>query len=145
MALYKITWQGILVRFLVALVLVFCTYNPHGWSYVDWVQSYLNPVGDNNTSMPLLLLAGIVLLIVWTVYIRATMRSLGMFGLILATAFFGVLLWLAIDFIPSLAKDMQVIIDLVLVVFAGILATGITWSHMRRRITGQADVDDVDE
>ena len=144
MALHKITWQGILIRFVVALALVFCTYNPHGWSYFDWVQSFLNPVGDNKTSLPLLLLAGIVLIIIWTIYIRATMRSLGMFGLILAVAFFGVLLWLAIDFIPSLAEDTTVFIDLVLVVFSGILATGITWSHMRRRITGQADVDDVE-
>ncbi|MDW3096371.1 MAG: DUF6524 family protein [Gammaproteobacteria bacterium] len=144
MALHKITWQGVLVRFLVALALVFCTYNPHGWSYFDWLQSYLNPVGDDTTSLPLLLLAGIVLLIVWTIYIRATMRSLGMFGLLLAAAFFGVLLWLAIDFIPSLTDDMKILIDLVLVVLAGILATGITWSHIRRRVTGQADVDDVE-
>jgi drug/metabolite transporter (DMT)-like permease len=144
MALHKITWQGILIRFLVALGLVFSTYNPHGLSYFGWVQSYLNPKDEINASLPLLLLAGIVLLIVWTIYVRATMRSLGMFGLILAAAFFGVLLWLAIDFIPSLADNMEIIIDLVLVVFAGILATGITWSHMRRRITGQTDVDDVD-
>ena len=143
MAVYKITWQGVLIRLIVALVLVFCTYNPHGWSYFDWVKSY-NPAGENTTSLPLLLLGGIVLLIIWTIYIRATMRSLGMFGLILAAAFFGVLLWLAIDSIPSLAQNMKVLIDLVLVVFAGILGTGITWSHMRRRITGQSDVDDVD-
>ncbi len=144
MSANKITWQGVLIRLIVALVLVFCTYNPHGWSYVDWVQSFLSPTGEGKTSLPLLLLAGIVLLIGWTVYIRATMRSLGMFGLILAVAFFGVLLWLAIDFIPSLAENKTVFTDLVLVVFSGILATGITWSHMRRRITGQTDVDDVD-
>ena len=144
MAFLTLTWQGILMRLIVALVLVFCTYNPHGWSYFDWVQSYLNPVEDSRTSLPLLLFAGIVLLIVWTIYIRATMRSLGMFGLILAVAFFGLLLWLAIDFIPSLAKDMMIIIGLVLVVFSGILTTGICWSHIRRRITGQADVDDVE-
>ena len=144
MAFLTLTWQGILMRLIVALALVFCTYNPHGWSYFDWVQDYLNPVEDSRTSLPLLLFAGIVLLIVWTIYIRATMRSLGMFGLILAVAFFGLLLWLAIDFIPSLAEDMTIIIDLVLIVFSGILTTGICWSHIRRRITGQADVDDVE-
>ena len=144
MTFHTLTWQGVLIRFLVAFALVFCTYNPHGWSYFDWVQSYLNPVGDNQTSLPLLLLAGIVLIIVWTIYLRATMRSLGMFGLILAIAFFGVLLWLAIDFIPSLTEDMTIFVDLVLVVFVGILTTGICWSHIRRRITGQADVDDVE-
>ncbi len=144
MSVNRITWQGVLIRFIVALVLVFCTYNPHGWSYVDWVQSFLSPAAEGKSSLPLLLLAGIVLLIGWTVYVRATMRSLGMFGLILAVSFFGVLLWLAIDFVPSLAENKTVFVDLVLVVFSGILATGITWSHMRRRITGQTDVDDVD-
>lgn len=144
MSVNRITWQGVLIRFIVALVLVFCTYNPHGWSYVDWVQSFLSPASEGKSSLPLLLLAGIVLLIGWTVYVRATMRSLGMFGLILAVSFFGVLLWLAIDFVPSLAENKTVFVDLVLVVFSGILATGITWSHMRRRITGQTDVDDVD-
>ncbi len=144
MAFHTLTWQGILFRLVAALALVFCTYNPHGWSYFDWVQSYLNPAGDSSTSLPLLLFAGIVLLIVWTIYIRATMRSLGVFGLILAVAFFGVLLWLAIDFMPSLAEDMTIFVDLVLIVFAGILTTGLCWSHIRRRITGQADVDDVE-
>ena len=144
MAIHTLSWQGIVIRLIVALALVFCTYNPHGWSYFDWVQSYLNPIDDSQTRLPLLLFAGIVLLVVWTIYIRATMRSLGMFGLILAVAFFGVLLWLAIDFIPSLAEDMTVLVDLVLVVFSGILTTGICWSHIRRRLTGQADVDDVE-
>jgi hypothetical protein len=33
---------------------------------------------------------------------------------------------------------------IVLFVFSMILAVGISWSHMRRRLTGQADVDEVD-
>ena len=144
MALHKITWQGILVRLLVALALVFCTYNPHGWSYFDWVQSYLNPVGENKTSLPLLLLAGIALLIVWVVYIRATMRSLGIFGLLLAAAFFAVLVWLLVDVKWLSLDNSKVFTDLILVILSSVLATGITWSHIRRRISGQADVDDVD-
>lgn len=144
MALHKITWQGALIRFAVALALVFCTYNPHGWSYFDWVQSFLNSVDEDKTSLPLLLLVGIVLIIVWTIHIRATLRSLGMFGLILAVAFFAVLLWLVIDFGLVSLENTTMITDLILVVFSGVLATGITWSHMRRKITGQSDVDDVE-
>lgn len=34
---------------------------------------------------------------------------------------------------------------IVLVVIASILAIGLSWSHVRRRVSGQADVDDVDE
>jgi hypothetical protein len=29
-------------------------------------------------------------------------------------------------------------------VICGILATGISWSHIRQRITGQVDVDEVE-
>ena len=32
-----------------------------------------------------------------------------------------------------------------LVILALVLATGMSWSHVRRRISGQADVDAVDE
>ena len=144
MTVNRITWQGVLIRFIVALVLVFCTYNPHGWSYVDWVKSFLSPSSEGTSSLPLLLLAGIVLLIGWTVYIRATMRSLGMFGLILAVSFFAVLLWVVIDFGLVSLENTTLLIDLILIIFSGVLATGITWSHLRRRISGQADVDDVD-
>jgi hypothetical protein len=34
---------------------------------------------------------------------------------------------------------------LVLVALCGVLATGISWSHIRRRISGQVDVDEIDE
>ena len=144
MTVNRITWQGVVIRFVVALLLVFCTYNPYEKSYFHWLKAYLYPTSETGTSLPLLVLAGIILLIGWTVYLRATMRSLGIFGLMLAVAFFGALLWLAIDFnIVSLANT-KLVITLILIIFAGVIATGITWSHLRRRITGQTDVDDVD-
>ncbi len=34
---------------------------------------------------------------------------------------------------------------IVLVVMATVLAIGVSWSHVRRRVTGQADIDDIDE
>lgn len=144
MAVNRITWQGVVIRFVVALLLVFCTYNPYGKSYFHWLKAYLYPASDASTSLPLLVLAGIVLVIGWTVYLRATMRSLGIFGLALAVAFFGALLWLAIDFNIVSLENTKLVITLILVIFAGVIATGITWSHLRRRITGQTDVDDVD-
>ena len=88
MAVNRITGQGILIRFIVALLLVFLTYNPYEKSYFHWLKSHLYPTTDAGTSLPLLVFAGVVLLIGWTVYLRATMRSLGIFGLGLAVAFF---------------------------------------------------------
>ena len=34
---------------------------------------------------------------------------------------------------------------IVLIMVSLVLATGMSWSHIRRRLTGQLDVDDVDE
>jgi len=33
---------------------------------------------------------------------------------------------------------------IILVIMCGILAIGISWSHIRRRMTGQVDVDEVE-
>ena len=144
MAVNRITWQGVLIRFVIALLLVFSTYNPYEKSYFHWLKSYLYPATDTATSLPMLVLVGVVLIIGWTVYLRATMRSLGIFGLALAAAFFGALLWLAIDFNLVSLSNTKLLVTLILVIFAGVIATGVTWSHIRRRITGQTDVDDVD-
>ena len=144
MAVKKFSWQGVLIRFVIALLLVFATYNPHGYSYFGWLEEYFNPAKDANTPLALLVFAGIVLLILWTIFIRATLRSLGFFGLILAFAFFGTLLWLAITYEVVSIDNFSLIIDLVLVIFSGVLAIGMSWSHIRRRMSGQLDVDDID-
>ena len=88
---------------------------------------------------------GVVLLIGWTIYLRATLRSLGPFGLVLAVAFFGTLVWLLVDTGLIPANSVRAITYIVLVIISGVLAVGVSWSHVRRRITGQADVDEVDE
>ena len=55
-----------LARLVAALVLVFATYNPSGYSYYHWFEHSLS---DFN---PLVALAGVVLLIGWVMFIRAT-------------------------------------------------------------------------
>lgn len=137
---YKpITWSGIGLRFLFALILVFATYNPEEYSYYHW--------GIKNISdfSALKGFVGVVLIIGWVIYIRATLRSLGPIGLILALGFFGTLVWLLIDYNIISADSAKVISYLVLIVASAILTTGMSWSHIRRRISGQMDMDDVDE
>lgn len=141
----RIGGQGILIRFLIALALVFFSYNPHGKSYFHWLTTYFSPAAESAVSLPVLAFVGIVLLIIWTIYIRATVRSLGMFGLLLAAAFFGTLLWVVIDLDLISLSNKTVVLDIILVIIAGVLAIGISWSHIRRRISGQSDVDDIDE
>ncbi len=130
--------SGVFIRFIVALVLVFSTFNPSGASYYHWV------VNRGDTSLPLLILVGIGILIGWVVFLRATFRSLGAFGIILVVALFGCFVWLAVD-VNLISVASQLFVYIILVVFAAVLAIGMSWSHIRRRISGQADVDDVDQ
>ena len=138
MAIKNITWRGFLIRFVCALLLVFSSYNPSGVSYYHWLAT----VTTNYAVLAIFL--GTVLLIVWVIYLRATFRSLGFFGLVLAGAFFGSFLWLIIDWGLISSDDDTVIAYILLILLSGILAVGMSWSHIRRRISGQADVDDVD-
>ena len=94
---------------------------------------------------PLMALSGLALLIGWVVFIRATLRSLGPIGIGLALAFFGCIVWAIIDWglvstdnTPAMTYILQSIICL-------LLATGMSWSHLRRRMSGQVDADDLDD
>jgi hypothetical protein len=133
-----ITWSGFLLRLLVAAVLVFSTYNPTGKSYYHWLSENIS------APTPLLALVGILLLVGWTVYLRATGRSLGAFGLLLAAAFFGVLVWMTIEWGWISANSVESMTWIFETILCGVLAIGISWSHIRRRITGQVDVDEVE-
>ena len=136
----SISPAGVLLRFLVALVLVYATYNPEKYSYLDWLRrSFPDSIS------PLLVLGGVVLIIGWTIFIRATRRSLGPIGLILAVAFFGTLTWLIVDVGIVPANSARALTHIVLVVLAAVLAVGMSWSSLRRGFSGQADVDDLDE
>ena len=139
MAAYRgLTWSGFLLRFLAAFILVFTTYNPSGYSYYHWVTENLDDLD------PSMALAGVLLLIGWSIYLRATIRSLGAFGLLLAAAFFAAILWLVIDWGLVHVDSVTAITYIIQVLMCGVLAIGISWSHIRRRMTGQVDVDEVD-
>lgn len=134
-----LTMQGFLLRFLFALFLVMLTYNPSGYSYSHWLQNSFSDFG------PLLGLAGITLIIGWVVYLRATLRSLGLVGLILAVLFFAAIIWLLVDWGWLGLNNVTAMSWVILVLFSAVLAVGISWSHIRRKWTGQIDSDDVDE
>ena len=129
--------SGVLVRLVVSTLLVFATFNPSGYSFYHWV------INRGDSSLPLLLITGIALLIGWLIFLRATMRSLGVIGVGLLITLLGCFVWLAIDF-SLVSLGSQTFVYIVLLICAFVLAVGMSWSHIRRRISGQADVDDVD-
>ncbi len=131
--------SSFLIRWVVALVLVLGTFNPTRFSYYGWVS------GAGSDGLSFKVLAGVALLIIYVIYLRATWRSIGPIGLVLAGALFGALIWVLLDTgILDLGEPTAVTWAL-LIVFATILAIGLSWSHVRRRVTGQADMDDVDD
>jgi len=134
----EMSWLGIGVRFFIALILVFASYNPSGYSFFDWVLQ----AASENIAVKIFL--GVVLVIGWAIYIRATRRSLGMIGVVLAIAFFGALLWVLIDLNIVPANTVTAVTYIILFVMGCLLATGMCWSHLRRRMTGQIDVDEIE-
>ncbi len=134
--------QGFMWRFIFALALVFITYNPSGLSYYHWLKSGL---GEGELLTPPFAMVSVVLLIGWTIYLRATLRSLGGFGLLLAIAFFSIVIWWLVDLGLLGINNVSVFSYIVLFLLAAVLAVGMSWSHIRRRLSGQADMDDVDE
>lgn len=135
-----LTWQGFGLRLLFALVLVLATYNPSGFSYLHWVLASLNPINIT----PQLAIVGVVTTIGWVVYLRATMASLGSLGLIMAAALFACFIWFFIDRGWLSVSDVSVLSWLALFGLALMLAVGMSWSHIRRRLSGQVDTDDVE-
>jgi hypothetical protein len=125
-----------LLRLLFALLLVLLTYNPSGFSWVGYL----------NTDIALVYKAasGLVLLIGWIMFLRATWNSLGALGTILAIAFFAVIVWLFIEWGLFSLEDSTVLQWLALIVTAGVLAVGMSWSHVRRKISGQYDTDEIE-
>lgn len=138
MAQRAFTASSFLVRWIVALVLVFATFNPTQFSYYGWLTQ------AEQEDLPFKVLAGVVLVILYVIYLRATWRSIGPIGLVLAAAFFGALIWVLIDTGMLTLTQPTLLTNVLLAVFATILAIGISWSHIRRRVSGQADVDDVE-
>jgi len=134
----EIGWAGIGVRFVVALLLVFLTYNPEGYSFVGWLNM------EDAGPMALKALAGIILVIGWTIYLRATLRSLGGFGMVLVIAFMVALIWLLVTWKLVPHDSARAIIYMAEVVISALLAVGMVWSHIRRRMTGQVDVDEIE-
>lgn len=82
--------------------------------------------------------------IVWAIYLRATLRSLGPIGIGLSAALFACIIWVLVDLKWLVLKGM-VFQYVVLVIVALVLGIGMSWSHIRRRLSGQADMDDVDQ
>lgn len=131
--------MGFLLRWVCAFVLLAATYNPTPYSYVAWVSE------NGSAQLSVAVLAGLLLLVGYIIYLRATLRSIGAFGMGLVLALVGAILWVLYDFGLLNLENPGLNTWLGLVALSVVLGIGLSWSHVRRALSGQADMDDVDE
>ena len=130
---------GFLLRWGVAFLLLAATFNPTEWNYAAWVgRHYMD-------QMPLAVLLGLLLIVGYIIYLRATLRSIGGFGMFLVLAIVGALLWVLYDYELLSLQNTSELVWLGLIALSLVLGIGLSWSHVRRRLSGQADMDDVDD
>ena len=128
-----------LMRWIFAQVLVLATFNPTDYSYFRWAQKSFD------IELPLVIFLGVVLLIGYIIFLRATLRSIGAFGMGLVLAIVAALLWVLYDLGWLKLENRSVNLWLGITALSLVLGVGLSWSHVRRKLSGQADMDDVDE
>lgn len=133
------TFVGLLVRFLLALALVLITFNPSGYSYAHWFATGFPAV------TPVKVVAGLGLLIAWIVFVRATLQSIGIVGVVLMGLFFAALIWLFVTWGWIDMANSGALTWIALILVSLVLTAGLSWAHIRRRLSGQATVDEIEE
>ncbi|WP_397542245.1 DUF6524 family protein [Roseovarius salis] len=130
---------GFFWRLAAAFTLLVATFNPTDWNYVTWVR------GNFSEQMPLAVLLGLLLFVGYIIYLRATLRSIGAFGMFMVLAIVAATVWVFYDYGLLSLRDTSQVVWLAIAALALVLGIGLSWSHVRRRLSGQADMDDVDE
>lgn len=131
--------MGYFLRWIFAFLLLALTFNPTDYNYVRW--SMMNYA----TETPVTVLMGLILLIGYIIYTRATLRSIGGFGMFLILSVVAALVWVLYDWGILTLENRAVNTWLGVLALSFVLGIGLSWSLVRRQLSGQADMDDVDE
>jgi len=130
---------GFALRIALALALVFLTFNPSGYSYFHWVR------GNFPGLTPGQAVLGIVLLILWIFLWRSMMQAVGSLGLALMAALTAALVWLFASWGWLDVANATVMTWVALAALGIILGIGMSWAIIRRELTGQASVDEIED
>jgi len=130
---------GFLWRMLFALALVLLTFNPTGHSYYHWLADGFPSVS------PAEAIAGILLLLGWIFFVRTTLSAIGTLGIVLMAALFASIVWWIVSKGWLDVGNRSAMAWIVLLILGLMLGVGMSWSHIRRRLSGQAAVDRVDQ
>ena len=123
-----------LLRILFAVAIVAATWNPTGWSYVQWALI------DTSTFDATKALVGVLLAAAWLLCIRATWVSLGLMGLVLAAIVIGVFVWWLTS-MGIVSTDQRTMQWIGVIAVGIVLGIGMGWSLFRAKATGQVETD----
>ncbi|WP_127115301.1 DUF6524 family protein [Shimia sediminis] len=130
--------MSLLLRWVFAFMLLALTYNPTQWNYVRWTM-------DNYVEeQPLAVLLGLLLVIWYIIYLRATLRSIGGFGMFLVLAVVAALVWVLYDWGMLNLENPDLNTWIAILALSIVLGIGLSWSIVRRMLSGQVDMDNVD-
>ena len=130
--------MSFVLRWTFAFVLIAATYNPTELNFLRWAQS------NYVEQLPLTVLLGLILTIAYIIYLRATLRSIGALGMFLVLAVVAALLWVLYDFGLLALDNTDAMVWLGILALSVVLGIGLSWSFVRRALSGQFDVDDSD-
>ena len=134
----EFSFSGFLWRLVFSVALVLLTFNPTGHSYYHWLLDGFPSITPGEA------VAGIVLLGAWIFFVRSTFAAMGALGVGLLLALFASIVWWVTSRGWLDLGNRNAMAWVVLGVLGVVLGVGMSWSHIRRRLSGQASVDRVD-
>jgi hypothetical protein len=127
--------SSIVPRVVFAVALVLLTWNPSGWSYVDWA------LRDRSAFDAVKAFFGVLLFGGWVFCVRSAWVSLGAVGLVLVGALLATVVWMLVQFGVVEPGSTKTLLWIVLVAVGVVLGVGLSWSKVRQRATGQVEAD----
>ena len=128
--------MGFALRWLFAFVLLAATYNPTQLSFVRWATS------NWNEQLPLAVFIGLVLLVAYVLFFTAVLRGIGSKGVVLILAVIAALIWVLYDFGWLSLENPTANTWIALFALSIVLAVGMYWGILWRRLSGQLEVDE---
>ncbi|MEQ9041623.1 MAG: DUF6524 family protein [Silicimonas sp.] len=128
--------MGFLIRWIAAFFLLALTFNPTDWNYTRWATA------NWQDQTPLAVLGGLILLVAYVLFFTAVLRGIGAIGVILILAVVAALVWVLVDLGWISLENPTSNTWIALIALSVVLAVGMYWGILWRRLSGQLEVDE---
>ena len=127
--------MGFVLRLILSVALVAATWNPTDYSFVRWAM-------ETSGQLPLKVLGGLVLLALYVIVLTAVLRGIGVLGVILILGVTAAAAWVLVDWGGLSLSDPGALAWAAILALSLVLAVGMYWGILWRRLTGQVETED---